>query len=83
MAILADFSLSLVIAVNLSGVVVLDAGKECVEQLDELCGGLIGEARQQEGQDDGVAFHWTSSRAAWMCSMVICRTLAKAAAESE
>ena len=78
----ADVVLALVIAVNLFGVVVLDAGKKCVEQLDELCGGLIAEARQQEGQDDGVAFHWTSSRAVWTCSMVICRTLVRAAAES-
>ena len=82
MPIQGDVALALVIAVNLFGVVVLDAGKECVEQLYELCGGLIGEAWQQEGQDDGVAFHWTSSRAAWTCSMVICRTLARAAAES-
>ena len=46
------------IAVDLLGVVVFDAGDDFVEQLDELCGGLVGEARQHEGQDDGVAFHW-------------------------
>ncbi len=44
--------LTLVIAVNLCCVVVLDAADEFVEQLDELCGGAVGEARKQEGQDD-------------------------------
>jgi len=38
---LADFLLPLVIAVNLFGVVVLDAGNKFVEQRDELCGGLV------------------------------------------
>lgn len=74
--------LTLVIAVNLCCVVVLDAADEFVEQLDELCGGAVGEARKQEGQDDGVAFHWTSSRAVWTCSEVTCLSLASAAAES-
>jgi hypothetical protein len=77
-----DFSLALVVAVGLCGVMVLDAGDEFVEQLDELCGGLVGEARKNEGQDDAVAFHWTSSRAAWTCSVLICLSLASAAAES-
>jgi hypothetical protein len=53
-----------------------------VEQLDELCGGAVGEARKQEGQDDGVTFHWTSSMAVWTCSEVTCLSLARAAAES-
>ena len=74
--------LTLVIAVNLCCVVVLDAADELVEQLDELCGGLVGEARKQEWQDDRVAFHWTSSMAVWMCSEVTCLSLASAAAES-
>ena len=67
--------------VNLFGVVVLDAANEFVEQLDKLCGGLVGEGRKNEGQD-GAAFHWTSSRAVWTCSEVICLSLASAAAES-
>ena len=49
--------LALVIAVNLSGIVVLDAGCDCVEQVDELRGGLVGEAWQHERQDDGAPFH--------------------------
>jgi hypothetical protein len=53
-----------------------------VEQLDQLCGRLIGEAWQQEGQDDGVAFHWTSSRAVWTCSALTWRSFARAAADS-
>lgn len=76
------FVLTLVIAVNLRCVVVLDAADEFVEQLDELCGGAVGEARKQEGQDDGVTFHWTSSMAVWTCSEVTCLSLARAAAES-
>jgi hypothetical protein len=55
--ILLDFSPALVISVNLYGVVVLDAGEDCVKQFDELCGGLVSETRKNEGQDDGVAFH--------------------------
>ena len=51
--------LPLVIAVNLFGVVVLDAGNKFVEQRDELCGGLVAEARQHERQDDVVVLHWT------------------------
>jgi len=82
LAVVSDFLLALSIAVNLFGVVVLDAANEFVEQLEKLCGGLVGEARKNEGQDDGVAFHWTSSRAAWTCSEVICLSLASAAAES-
>jgi len=77
-----EVALTLVVAMNLFGVVVLDAGNELVEQLDELSGGVVGKARQQEGPDDGVAFHWTSSRAAWTCSALTCRSLARAAAES-
>lgn len=80
--ILLDFLPSFAIVVSLFGVVVLDAGNDFVEQLEELCGGLIGEARKNEGQEDGVAFHWTSSRAVWTCSEVICLSLASAAAES-
>ena len=30
----------------------LDAANDLVEQLDELCGGLVAQARQIEGQDD-------------------------------
>lgn len=82
MPVVLNFSLTFVIAVNLIGVVVFDAGENCVEQVDKLCGGLVGEARKNEGQDDGEAFHWTSSRAAWTCSAVICLSLASAAAES-
>lgn len=74
--------LTFVIAVHLIGVVVFDAGDECVEQLDELRSRLVGETRKYEGQDDGVPFHWTSSRAAWTCSVLICLSLASAAAES-
>ncbi len=74
--------LTLVIAVDLCCVVVFDAADELVEQLDELCGGLVGEAGKQEWQDDGVAFHWTSSMAVWTCSEVTCLSLASAAAES-
>ena len=55
--------LVLAITVSLFGVVVLYVCKELLEQLDELCGGLVGEARKIEGHDDGVAFHWSSSRA--------------------
>ena len=66
-----DFVLVLAITVGLFGVVVLYVGKELVEQLDELCGGLVGEARKIEGHDDGVAFHWSSPRAVWRCSEVI------------
>ena len=79
---LSDFWLALVIAVGLCGVMVLDAGEQFVEQLDELCGGLVSQARKHEGQQDAVAFHWTSSRAAWTCSVLICLSLASAAAES-
>lgn len=82
LSIVSDFSLTFVIVVNLIGVVVFDAGDECVEQLEELRGGLVGETRKQEGQDDCVTFHWTSSRAAWTCSVLICLSLASAAAES-
>ena len=82
MPIQAEVALALVIAMNLFGVMVLDAGQELVEQLDELCGGVVAEARPQERQDDGAAFHCTSSMAAWTCSMLICRSLASAAAES-
>lgn len=53
----AGFSLPLVVAVDLCGVVVFDAGDELLEQLDELRGGLVGEARQIEGEDHGFAFH--------------------------
>lgn len=74
--------LTLVISVNLCCVVVLDAADEFVEQLDELCGGAVGEARKQEWQDNRVAFHWTSSMAVWMCSEVTCLSLTMAAAES-
>ena len=42
----ADFSLPLVVAVDLCGVMVFDAGHELVEHIDELRGGLVGEARQ-------------------------------------
>lgn len=49
--------LALVIALHLLGVVVLDAGEDGVEQIKQLSGGLVGEVRQQEGQDGGVAFH--------------------------
>ena len=82
MLVVPNVSLALVIAVNLSSVVVFDASNELMEQFDELRGGLVGEAWKNEGQDDGVAFHWTSSRAAWTCSVVICLSLASAAAES-
>jgi hypothetical protein len=44
--VLSDFLLALVVAVNLFGVMVLDAGDEFVEQGDELHGGLVGETRQ-------------------------------------
>jgi len=74
--------LTLVIAVNLCCVVVLDAGDEFVEQVDELCGSLVGETRKQEWQDNRAAFHWTSSMAVWTCSEVTCLSLASAAAES-
>jgi hypothetical protein len=63
LAVVSNFSLTLVIAVNLLGIVVLDAGVDCVEQVEQLCGGLVGEAWKSERQDDGVAFHWTSSSA--------------------
>jgi len=46
----SDFSLVIVIAVDLCGVVVLDAFADLVEQFDELCGGLVGEARKHEGR---------------------------------
>lgn len=42
----ADFLLPLVVAVDLCGVMVIDGGHELVEHIDELRGGLIGEARQ-------------------------------------
>ncbi len=74
--------LMLAMAVSLLCVVVLDVCKQLVEQLDELCGGAVGEARKIEWQDDGAVFHWTSSRAVWTCSEVICLSLASAAAES-
>ena len=49
--------LMLAILVSLFGVVALYVCKEMVEQLDELRGGLVGEARETEGDDDGAAFH--------------------------
>lgn len=77
-----DFACSLAVTVNLMGVMMLDGVDEFVEQIDALRGRLVGEPRQSEGQDDGDALHWSSSRAHWMCSVLICRTLASAAAES-
>lgn len=49
--------LSFVMAVDLIGVVVLDAGDELMEQVEKLRGGGVGEARQTEGQDHGFTFH--------------------------
>ena len=50
-------------AVDLIGVVVLNAGDDLVEQVEQLRGGGVGEARQTEGQDHGFTFHWISSSA--------------------
>ena len=72
----------LAMTVSLLCVLMLDGRHEFVEQLDQLCGGLVGEARKSKWQDDGAAFHWTSSRAFWTCSEEICLSLARAAAES-
>jgi len=44
-------------AMDLRGVMVFDADKELVEQLDELRGGLVGKARQVQGQEERFAFH--------------------------
>ena len=41
----AQLALTLVITIDLRGVMVLDAGHELVEQFDELGGGLVGKAR--------------------------------------
>ncbi len=60
--------LVLAITMSLFGVVVLYVCIEVVKQLDELCGGLVGEARETEGDDDGAAFHWRSPRAHGRCS---------------
>ena len=49
-AILSDLLLVLAIGLRLLRVVVLDAGKNGAQQLDELCGGLIGQTGQQKGQ---------------------------------
>jgi hypothetical protein len=46
--------LSLVVVVDLNAVVELDALDELVKQVDELCGGLVGEARQTQSHDYGV-----------------------------
>ena len=63
-----DFLLVLAVALSLFGVVVLYVCDELMEQLYELCGGLVGEVREIEGDDDGAAFHWISLRAHRMCS---------------
>jgi hypothetical protein len=58
--------LSLVVVVDLNAVVELDALDELVEQIDELYGGFVGEARQTEPHNYGerLVFHWISSSAA-------------------
>lgn len=82
LAIAVDFARSLAVTVNLMGVMMLDGVDDFMEQIDALRGCLVGEPRQGEGQDGGGALHWSSSRAHWICSVLICRTLASAAAES-
>lgn len=47
---------------DLCAVVVLDAGEEFPEQLDELRGALVGEAGQPQGQDHGFAFQGSAVR---------------------
>lgn len=68
---------------DLKGVVTFDRDDELAQQLEELCGGGIGEPRQEQRQQHGDAVpHVSSSKAVAMCSVLICRVFAAAAAES-
>jgi hypothetical protein len=52
-----DFTLSLVVAVDLCGVMMFDTGHELVEHIEELRGAFVGEARQVKRQDERLTFH--------------------------
>jgi len=51
------------VSVGLSGVVIFDGTEQFAQCGDELGGGFVGQARQEQRLEDGGAFHWTSSRA--------------------
>jgi hypothetical protein len=52
-----EFALTPVIAIDLCGVMMFDAGEELLEHIDELRGALVGKARQVKGQEERFAFH--------------------------
>lgn len=53
----AQFALAPMVAMDLCGVMVLDASDELLEELDELRSAFVGKARQVKGQDERFAFH--------------------------
>ena len=57
----AQLALPPVIAIDLCGVMMFDAGDELVEHIDELRGGLVGEAPQVERHDERFALHRTAA----------------------
>ena len=71
---------SVVIPVELFGVVFFELVSELEEEVDQLCGGLVGEVERDVDEGQGVAVHDCVSRAGRAFALLLERALERLAA---